>query len=85
MKQSLVALVAGLTLGTAWPAWAGPDWQAIEAARKAKRATSSNTGAATCASGSREARSSASGRGPRAQAMPRQNRPRGAASSQACA
>ena len=38
MKKLLITLIAGLTLGTAPPTWAGPDWQAIEAARKAKQA-----------------------------------------------
>ena len=38
MKKLLITLIAGLTLGTAPPTWAGPDWQAIESARKAKQA-----------------------------------------------
>ena len=38
MKKLLITLIAGLTLGTALPTWAGPDWQAIESARKAKQA-----------------------------------------------
>lgn len=38
MKKLFITLVAGLTLGTALPTWAGPDWQAIESARKAKHA-----------------------------------------------
>ena len=39
MKKLLVTLIGALTLGAALPALAGPDWQAIEAARKAKRTT----------------------------------------------
>ena len=38
MKKLLITLIAGLTLGTAPPTWAGPDWQAIESARKSKQA-----------------------------------------------
>ncbi len=38
MKKLLVALVGALTLGATLPALAGPDWQAIEHARKAKQA-----------------------------------------------
>ena len=38
MKKLLIPLIAGLTLGNALPTWAGPDWQAIESARKAKQA-----------------------------------------------
>ena len=32
-------LISALALGTALPAFAGPDWQAIEQAQKAKQAT----------------------------------------------
>ena len=39
MNRPLITLISALTLGTAWPAFAGPDWQAIEQARKAKQAT----------------------------------------------
>ena len=39
MKKLLITLIGALTLGAALPALAGPDWQAIEAARKAKHAT----------------------------------------------
>ena len=38
MKMLLITLIAGLTLGTALPTWAGPDWEIIERARKAKQA-----------------------------------------------
>ena len=38
MNRPLVTLISALTLGAALPAFAGPDWQAIEQARKAKRA-----------------------------------------------
>ena len=39
MNKSLITLISALTLGVALPAFAGPDWQAIEQARKAKQAT----------------------------------------------
>ena len=38
MNKLLTTLIASLTLVTALPTWAGPDWQAIESARKAKQA-----------------------------------------------
>jgi len=38
MKKLLITLVGALTLGATLPALAGPDWQAIEHARKAKQA-----------------------------------------------
>lgn len=37
MKKSLISLIGALALGAALPALAGPDWQAIELARKAKQ------------------------------------------------
>lgn len=39
MNRPLISFIGALTLGTALPAFAGPDWQAIEQARKAKQAT----------------------------------------------
>ena len=39
MNKSLITFISALALGTALPAFAGPDWQAIEQARKAKQAT----------------------------------------------
>lgn len=39
MKKLFITLIGALSLGAALPALAGPDWQAIEAARKAKQAT----------------------------------------------
>ena len=39
MKRLLVTLATAFTLGAALPAFAGPDFQAIEQARKAHRAT----------------------------------------------
>lgn len=39
MNRPLISFTSALTLGTALPAFAGPDWQAIEQARKAKQAT----------------------------------------------
>ncbi|WP_211467168.1 hypothetical protein [Collimonas silvisoli] len=38
MKKLLLALLCISTVGTAFPAFAGPDWQLIEQARKAKHA-----------------------------------------------
>ena len=37
MKKLLITLIATISLGTALPVLAGPDWQAIEQARKAKQ------------------------------------------------
>lgn len=39
MKKLLITLISAITLGTTLPVLAGPDWQAIEQARKAKQAT----------------------------------------------
>ena len=39
MNKLLISLIGALTIGTALPALASPDWQAIERARKAKQAT----------------------------------------------
>lgn len=39
MNRPLITFISALTLGSALPAFAGPDWQAIEQARKAKQAT----------------------------------------------
>lgn len=39
MNRPLITLISALMLGTALPVSAGPDWQAIEQARKAKQAT----------------------------------------------
>ena len=41
MKTLLVGVVGALVLGTAWPAFAKPDWQAIERARRAQQAAHS--------------------------------------------
>ena len=38
MNRLLLTLITGLTLVTTLPTWAGPDWAAIEHARKAKQA-----------------------------------------------
>lgn len=37
MKKLLITLIGAVTLGTTVPVLAGPDWQAIEHARKAKQ------------------------------------------------
>ena len=39
MKKLLISLIGALALGATLPALAGPDWQAIEQARKAKQAS----------------------------------------------
>ena len=39
MKKLLITIIGALTLSTTLPALAGPDWQAIEQARKARQAT----------------------------------------------
>lgn len=39
MNKLLIMLISAATLGTSLPVLAGPDWQAIEQARKAKQAT----------------------------------------------
>ena len=39
MRTSIHALIGALTLGAAVSALAGPDWQAIERARKAQQTT----------------------------------------------
>ena len=38
MNKLLVTLISAITLGAALPAFAGPDWHAIEQARKAHHA-----------------------------------------------
>lgn len=38
MNKRLIALISALALGTALPVFAGPDWQAIEQAHRAKQA-----------------------------------------------
>ena len=37
MKKSLITLIGALALGATLPAFAGPDWQAIEQARKSQQ------------------------------------------------
>ena len=39
MKKLLITLISAIALGTTLPVLAGPDWQTIEQARKAKQAT----------------------------------------------
>ena len=81
MNKLLIAVIAGLTLGTALPTWAGPDWQAIESARKAKQAQliarhggvvePTNAATAKCPP---DAPARQLDHGPRAQTTPYQNR-----------
>lgn len=39
MKRLLISMIGAVTLGATLPALAGPDWQTIEKARKAKQDT----------------------------------------------
>lgn len=84
MKKLLISLIGAVTLGATLPALAGPDWQAIERARKAKQeAAIARHGAPSVAAGP-----TAAGRcpteppkalldhGPRAVATPYQNQRR---------
>ncbi|WP_454905144.1 hypothetical protein [Variovorax gossypii] len=49
MKKSFLILISALTLGVASPALAGPDFQAIEKARKAQQVAASERRADTLA------------------------------------
>lgn len=95
MKKLPYTLIAGQTVGTALPTWAGPDWEIIERARKAKQAQPiarhgdaidpRRAAAAKCPSDNALLQLD---HGPRAQATPYQNRlrlERYEAQLQACA
>jgi hypothetical protein len=88
MNKSLITLIGALTIGAAWPALAGPDWQVIEQARKAKQAAQAprhdSTGVAKgqCTPGELVL---AVDHGPRAQTTPYQNRLREQAHVRTCA
>ena len=84
MKKLLITLVATVTLGTTLPVLAGPDWQAIEHARKVKQEAQAarhgdaydamaptGAGPAKCAP---DAPVLQLDHGPRAQTTPHQNR-----------
>lgn len=84
MKKLLTALISVLTLGAALPTFAGPDWQAIEHARKAKQeaqtARHGDTYAALPTTGAAPVKCPPDApvlqldHGPRAQTTPYQNR-----------
>jgi len=85
MKQLLLSLVTTLTLGAAWPAFAGPDFQVIEKARAARQATvaaqTASTSGVDRATGQRvkcppEPLVLPLDHGPRAQTTPGENRMR---------
>ena len=88
MKKSLITLIGALTLGAALPALAGPDWQLIERARKAKQAPQD-----TRHDGTRVAKSQCApgalvlplDHGPRAQPTPHQNQLREQEQNRTCA
>lgn len=84
MKKLLITLISAITLGTTLPVLAGPDWQAIEQARKAKKMTQqarlgdayeaeapTSAGPAKCPP---DAPALQLDHGPRAQTTPYQNR-----------
>lgn len=83
MNRPLITLISALMLGTALPVFAGPDWQAIEQARKAKQATQmARQGDATPAKGTQAMRCPPDAlvlpldHGPRAQSTPYLNEKR---------
>ena len=47
MKKLLISIIGALTLSAAWPALAGPDFQAIEKARANRQAALVAQGAST--------------------------------------
>lgn len=88
MKKSLITLIGALTLGAALPVLAGPDWQLIEHARKAKQAVqdarqdSARVAKLQCAPG---ALALPLDHGPRAQTTPHQNQLREQEQARTCA
>ena len=88
MKKSLITLIGTLALGAALPAFAGPDWQLIEHARKAKQAEQSSR-----QDGTRVAKAQCKpsdlapplDHGPRAQTTPHDNRLREQEQARTCA
>lgn len=75
MKKSLITLIGALALGATLPAFAGPDWQVIEQARKARQTAQvamkhTVAGSATCPP---DALALPLDHGPRAQTTPSQN------------
>ena len=88
MKKSLITVIGALTLSAALPALAGPDWQLIEHARKAKQAAqdarqgSARVVKSQCALG---ALVLPLDHGPRAQTTPHQNQLREQEQAKTCA
>jgi hypothetical protein len=83
MKKLLITLIGSFALGAALPALAGPDWQLIEKARKAKQASAmARQGDSVSGSGTSGARGAKCpvqslvlplDHGPRAETTPYQN------------
>ena len=88
MKKSLITVIGALTLSAALPALAGPDWQLIEHARKAKQAAqdtrqeSTRVAKSQCVPG---ALVLPLDHGPRAQTTPHQNQLREQEHAKTCA
>ena len=83
MKKLLISLVGAVTLGVTLPSIAGPDFQAIERARKARHTTQHATMPTSAASAATEMSDGAPQKlvlpldhGPRAQTTPWLNRQR---------
>lgn len=74
MKKLLITLIGFIAIGTTVPVLAGPDWQAIEHARKAKQeAAATRPASAEPLKCPLEAPVLLLDHGPRAQATPHQN------------
>jgi hypothetical protein len=82
MNQRLIPLIGALAIGAALPALAGPDWQVIEQARKAKQATQDLRQGGRCTP---DELVLALDHGPRAQTTPHQNRQREQGHVRSCA
>ncbi|MBL8318404.1 MAG: hypothetical protein JNJ42_08355 [Burkholderiaceae bacterium] len=88
MKKAITTLVGALALAAVWPASAGPDWQVIEQARRAKQAMQDASPASArgalmkC---SLDVHTLPLDHGPRAQATPYQNQLRKQAQAKTCA
>ena len=91
MKNSLLAIVGALTIAATLPAVAGPDWQVIEQARKAKTIQAEHRREANQASSAPRAGVDCQSplvlpldHGPRAQSTPYENERRRARHSAVC-
>lgn len=88
MKKTFTTLVGVLTLSAAWQASAGPDWQVIEQARRAKQAmqdASLGSAGQTMMKCSPGALVLPLDHGPRAQVTPYQNQLRKQEQAKTCA